>query len=435
MFNYLNIQFPTLDTQLTRAAEFTHTHARYEHEMVDIYFGDWGVSYESLITGTPVSATMSGVGSSRTMNGYIHHVSPDLSPAKNYVKVTVIGSSYTFKQQSQRVWVDATADQIVADIANSHNFSYIATPSERVYDQVSQAGMSDWELLVKLAKQNGYSLKADNTTIVFQPLTQEFTDMRQQAALYAMSGLDTKLTGIYSFKPLIGEAIPFTDAKKTTVAVGGVDRKNSVDHVNTNQTTIQTTRSKSTAPTFDSYHTNVVAPTYEIAKYESDAADERNRYAYRGEVVINGNPTLLPDSPIYLDGLGSTYSGYWTVLSVENYVNKEVYTTTLEVGTDSLGLATKWTDNKDILYPEQSIKRVVTPGIRQINIAPKTQLKKTGPLIKMGSSVPYSNVKNLPKVQSKVSPSYKWVGTSGNLKQPTIVDKKMPGIVLSKRLQ
>ena len=435
MFNYLDIKFPTLDTQLTRAAEFTHNHARYEHEMVDIYFGDWGTPYESIITGTPVSVTMAGVGSTRTMNGYIHHVTPDLSPAKNYVKVTVIGSSYVFKQQSQKVWVDATADQIVADIANSHNFSYIATPTERVYDQVSQAGMSDWELLVKLAKQNGYSLKANNTTIIFQPLTQEFTDMRQQAALYTMSGLDTKLTGIYSFKPLIGESIPFTDAKKTTVAVGGVDRASSVDHVNTNQKTIQTTRSKSTAPTFDSYHTTVVAPTYKIAKYESDAADERNRYAYRGEVVIPGNPTLLPDAPIYLDGLGNTYSGYWTVLSVENYVNKEVYTTTLEVGTDSLGLATKWTDNKDILHPEQSIKRIVTPGIRQVNIAPKTQLKRTGPMIKMGASVPYSNVKNLPKIQSKVSPSYKWVGTSGNLKQPTIVDKKMPGIVLSKRLQ
>jgi phage protein D len=435
MFNYLDIKFPTLDNPLTRAAEFTHTHARYEHEMVDIYFGDWGTSYESITTGTPVSVTMAGVGSTRTMNGYVHHVTPDLSPDKNYVKITVIGSSYAFKQQSQKVWVDATADQVISELANSHGFSYISTPSERVYDQISQAGMSDWELMVKLAKQNGYSLKADNTTIVFQPLTQEFTDMRQQAALYSMSGLDTKLTGIYSFKPVIGEAIPFSDAKKTTVAVGGVDRKSSVDHVNTNQTAIKTTRSKSTAPTFDSYHTGVVAPTYKIAKYESTAADERNRYAYRGEVVIPGNPTLLPDAPIYLDGIGNTYSGYWTVLSVQNYVNKEVYTTTLEVGTDSLGLAAKWTDNKDVLYPEQSIKRVVTPGIRQVNIAPKTQLKRTGPSIKKGASIPHSVVKNVSKVQSKVAPSYKWVGTSGNLKQATIPDKKMPGIVLSKRLK
>jgi phage protein D len=435
MSNYLDIQFPTLDTQLTRAAEFTHKHARYEHEMVDIYFGDWGMPYESIVTGTPVIVTMKGAGSTRTMNGYIHHVSPDISPDKNYVQVTVIGSSYVFKQQSQKVWFEATADQVVSDIASSKGFSYIATPSERVYDQISQAGMSDWQLMVKLAKQNGYSLKADNTTVVFQPLTQEFTDMRQQAALYLMSGLETKLTGIYSFKPLIGEAIPFTDAKKATVAVSGVDRETSVDHVNTNQKTIRTTRAKATAPTFDSYHTDVVAPTAKIAKYESNAADERNRYAYRGEVVIPGNPTLLPDAPIYLDGLGTTYSGYWTVLSVENYVNKEIYTTTIEVGADSLGLSAKWTDNKDILHPEQTVKRVVKPGIRQLNASPKTHLKKTGPAIKKGSSVPHSSVKNLPKVQSKILPSYKWVGTSGNLKQATVVDKKMPSVVLNKRLK
>lgn len=435
MFSYLDIQFPTLEIPLSRAAEFTHTHARYEHEMADIYFGDWNVPYDTIVTGTPVNITMVGIGSTRTMNGYIHHISPDISPSKNYVKITVIGASYLLKQQSQKVWANATADQVIADIATKNNFSYIAIPTERVYDQISQAGMSDWELMVKLAKQNGYSLKADNTSIIFQPLTQEFTDFREKAALYSMSGLDNKSTGIYSFKPLIGDSIPYMDAKKATVAISGVDRNTAVDHANTNQTPIKSTRVKSAPPAFDTYHTDVVAPNFQIAKYESTAADERNRYAYRGSVVIIGNPTLLPDSTVYLDGIGNTYTGFWTVLSTENYVNQEIYTTTLEVGTDSLGLAAKWTDNKDVLVPEQTIKRVITPGIRQKNIVPKTSLKRTGNVIKKGASSQHSSVKNLPKTQVKSAPSYKWVGTSGNLKKPLTVDKKMPAVVMSKLLQ
>ena len=434
MFNYLDIQFPTLDVPLFRAAEFTHTHARYEHEVTDILFDDWAVPYESISAGTPVTTILSGLGASRTINGYIHHIEPDLSPSKNHVKVTVIGASYTLKQQSQKVWVNATADQVIADIATDNGFSYIAIPHSRVYDQISQAGMTDWQLMVKLAKQSGYSLKADNTTLIFQPLTQDFTDVRQNASYYVMGGLEGKSTGIYSFKPLIGDSIPYMDAKKATVAISGVDRATAVDHANTNQSFIPNTRAISVSPIFDSYHTDVVAPSFEIAKYESDAADERNRYAYRGTVVIPGNPTVLPDAPIFLDGLNATYSGYWTVLSAEHFVKEEVYTTTLEVGTDALGLSVKWTDNKDIAAPEQTIKRVITPGVRQTNLVPKTVLNKTTSTLRKGASTPVSSVKNVPKTKITTAPSYKWTGVSGNLNKSTVPDVKMPAIVLNKKL-
>ncbi|MEI8129540.1 MAG: hypothetical protein WCG95_08000, partial [bacterium] len=418
MFNYLDIQFPTLDVPLSRAAEFTYTHARYEHEIVVIYISDWSVPYDFITAGTPVDITLSGVTSVRNIHGYIHHIKPDLAPDKNYVEITVIGASYLLKQQSQKVWVNATADQVVNDIAISNNFDCKALPTKRVYDQISQAGMSDWELMVVLAKQNGCSLKADNTTIIFQPLTQDFTDLRAQATYYKMEGLNEKSTGIYSFTPLIGDAIPYQDAKKSSVAIGGVNRESAVDHVNTNQKSITTTRGKSRPAIFDTYQTNVVAPTFDIAKYESNAADERNRYAYRGTITIMGNPSILPDAPIYLDGIGTSYSGFWTVLSTEHYVKQEVYTTTLEVGTDSLGIAGKWTDNKNITAPSQSVKRVVTPGLRQKNLAPKTKLKKIGSNVKKGAVSPVSKTKNVSKIQTLKAPSYQWVGTSGNTNAP-----------------
>ena len=434
MFNYLDIQFPTLDAPISKAAEFNHTHARYEHELITIYFSEWAVPYDSMVSGTPITVGLSNLGSSKKINGYIHHIEPNIAPEKNYVEITIIGASYAFKQESQQVWVNVTASDVVSDIAIKNGFSYDCIPSERVYDQISQAGMSDWELMVSLAKQNGYSLKCDNTLLIFQPLTQAFTDFRAQAAYYKMNGLDQKNTGIYSFKPLIGESIPFEGAKKASVAVGGVDRNVATEHQNTNQTPITKTRRSSKPVVFDTYQTNTVAPTFEIAKYESNAADERNRYAYRGVATIQGSPNLLPDAPIFLDGIGSTYSGFWTILSVEHYVEKEVFTTTIEIGTDSLGLSAKWTDNKDVLAPEQTIKRVVTSGVRQKNIVPKTVLKKTGPTYRKNSSSHFSAVKNVAKIQTVGSPSHSWVGTSGNVRKKPFNDVKMPPAVLNKKL-
>jgi phage protein D len=433
MFSHIDIKFPTLSVPLTRAYSLTSSHARYEHEMHTVRFIDWSVSYDSISGGTPVTLTINGIGNTRTINGYVHHIKPDLSSDKNYVDVHIIGASYVFKQQSQKVWINATADQVVADLAQQNNFSYVAIPAPRVYDQISQSGMTDWELMVKLAKQNGYSLKADNTSIIFQPLTQDFTDVRQEAPYYAMRGLETRATGIYAFTPLIGESIPYEDAQKATAAINGTDRANAVTHSHVNQAPSTKTRKKTSDPVFDAYHTKTVAPTYEIAKYEADAADERNRYAYRGEVTVQGNPTILPDSPIYLDGIGKDYSGYWIVLGVSHDIkgNKE-YSTTLLVGSDSLGVSSQWTDNKNVSSPSQTIKRVITPGVRQKTVIPKTKLQTIGKSPKESFKSSVSKAVNGPKTANKAAPSHKWVGSGGNLKAPNVVEKKMPPVVLEK---
>jgi phage protein D len=427
MFSHLDVKFPTLSVPLTRGYSLNSHHARYEHETHTVRFIDWNVDHAQISDGTPVEITLKGYGSERVIHGYVHHVVPDLSPNRNYVDVTIIGASRVFKQQSQKVWKNATADQVIAEIAKSQGFSFVAFPHPRFYEQISQAGMSDWELMVKLAKQNGYSLKCNNTTLYFQPLTQEFTDSREEAAYFAMHGLDQKATGIYSFTPIVGESVPYADTRKATVNISGVDKVSKNSHSYVNQTTPQATRKSYVKPIFDSYHTHVVAPSYEIAKHEATAADERNRYPYRGEVVIQGNPTILPDSPVYLDGIGSTYSGYWTALSVEHHIigNKE-FVTKIMVGTDSLGLSTTWTDNKNVSHPSQSVKRVITPGVRQKNIVPKTSLTKVGSSYKESLKTPFSMAKNISVLKTPASPSYKWEGTGVNLRAPAVQEKSIP---------
>ena len=421
MFKTFTTEFPTLSYPPKLGYSLSSKHALYEHEIIKIRFTDWATQYNSVSDGTPVIITLTGEGGFRKFNGYVHHATPDISPDKNYLDVTFIGASKVFKQQSQRVWLSATADQIIADLALSHEFSYIATPHPRVYDQVSQSNMTDWQLMVKLAKQCGYMLKADNTTLIFQPLMQDFTDYRTQASYYSLKGLDSKHTGIYQFSPMIGEAIPYEDSLKSTTTVAGVNRESASIHSHTNQDQIKKTRISYVDPIYDNYSVDIVAPSYAIAQYEAAASDERSRYAYRGFVEVVGSPNVLPGNPVFLDGLGKTYTGYWTVLSVENNIfGNTSFSTTFMVGTDSLGTSSQWVDNKNVSSPSSGIQRVITPGVRQKNVIPKTNLIQSGLSVKDSVKSPYPQKKTTSKVSITSVPNYKWKGLGGNLKTPVI---------------
>jgi hypothetical protein len=99
------------------------------------------------------------------------------------------------------------------------------------------------------------------------------------------------------------------------------------------------------------------------------------RYPYRASVEVLGNASLRPELPIYLEGLGSDYSGYWTILETEHNVSNLVYTTKLVVGLDSLGKANVWSDGTSLDVKPSPDKRTITPGKPQTNIKQRTILK------------------------------------------------------------
>ena len=86
--------------------------------------------------------------------------------------------------------------------------------------------------------------------------------------------------------------------------------------------------------------------------------------------------------PIYLNGLGPNYSGFWTVLSTEHKIKEEtvknyVYTTVVTLGTDGLGQANRWEDGQDIQNPVGE-NRVIIPNKKNTKVKAKTKLVRTG---------------------------------------------------------
>jgi phage protein D len=383
MFKFILVDFKDVPNKPKFVYSATFYQNRYRHELVEITFRDWAIDYDNVSPGSPVEILLSGVGSSKKFYGYVHHIEPNQTPGTNFTTVTLIGASYVMKAKHQKVYRNTTADQVVKKIAKKHKFVCYVEPHGRVYPQISQSGHSDWEFINRLAKQCGYSVRVENTELYFQPILHDYTEYRETAPIFVMRGAQSVYgSSMYSFKPTIGETIEYEDALKSANAVLGVDLNTSSLVKHTPQKKVKKTKSKSKQDFFDSFDPLAVALNPEVAKFESEATDARNSFPYRATVEVLGNAELKPNYPVYLEGLGKTYSGYWTILSATHKVIEEKrnvykYTTVLEVGTDSLGSTKKWTDGKTINSPSAVGKRIIKPGVRQTKKKSKTVLKKT----------------------------------------------------------
>jgi phage protein D len=274
------------------------------------------------------------------------------------------------KQEKQRVFSNVTATDVVKLIAKEYGFKADADAHPRVYPQISQPGISDFQLLARLAQQCGYTMFIDNTTIKFKNVTTDYNKHRDNAEKFTVrEANDPAGSTLYSFNLTLGESVRYADAYKSSVQVNGVDPLSKVISSITNQTRNTTLRKKANTEIFDNYATDTVAPTSDAAYYEALSADERNRFPYRANVQVIGAPSITPGMPIYLDGLHSLYDGYWVVLSCEHHIDQTTnnnilkYTCFVEIGIDSLRGANKL-NNVSIDKPATIKKRAIVPGVR-----------------------------------------------------------------------
>lgn len=442
MFNYVTVDFPETTIQPQVIYSATITQKRYSHEIACLYFKDWGTQYDVVKAGLPVHMTIYGNNEKREFYGYVHHVNLNRTPGKNFTELTVIGSSFPMKQQSQTVYKNTTADQVIKEIASKHNFVCYAVAHPRVYPQVSQAGHTDWEIMVRLAKQCGYTLRATNTELYFQPIMEDYTKYRAEAPRFIMRpASDPNGSTIYSFKPMIGESIPYEDATKGAVAVSGVDTINALPISITQQIRNAKTRLKKQVEFFDRFDTDTVASDALVASYEAEAAENRNYFPYRGSVEVLGNPNLRPDMPIYLDGIGEPYTGYWVILEVEHVIveeelNRQRFTTKLVVGADSLGKADRWVDSQVIVAPEVLPKRTVIPNVLQTRVVPGTILNKKTRYENATRGTSFGNPQNRakPNINAFTSEPSMWQTSTTSL-DPIIIESSVPDFITDRLSQ
>jgi hypothetical protein len=414
MSNYIKVSFPNSTKQLKRVYEFTYHQHNYHHDYATIQFRDWGVDPTLTRPGTLIQLNLSG----KEFSGYVHDVKNFQDNSTHITEIGFIGASYVMRQASQATYHNVTADQVVAQIAKKYNFAYKTTPHPRVYTQLSQAGMTDWEFMVKLAKQSGYFLRAENTALYFQPLLNDFKELIYEAEHYTKVDAGFKpVKPLYSFRPIVGETLSTQGADKAAISIAGINPRTGQYFKYTKQNRSETTRQISHPELFDKHATHVVANDYNTAVSEAYSADEKSVFPYSAEVEVLGSVNLRPGMPVYLDGVGTEYSGYWTILSIQHHVAEESlniqrYTSIMTVGSDSLGVVNSLDyPNKPSIRPMRHIK----PNVRNTRVKPKTVLKNPVISIKPVKKTQLVNRTNRPMPADKTLSTAGWSSTSGNL--------------------
>ena len=437
MFKYVTVDFPETTLPPQTVYSLTLKQARYSHEIVTVRFKDWGADFDVVSPGSPVHIRLASTTDTREFYGYVHDIKVDRTPGKFFNEVTFISASFAMKQQRQTYYTDVTADIVVKNIADSYKFASYIVPHPRVYPQIAQAGHSDWEMMVRLAKQCGYTLRTQNTELYFQPVLDDYTNYRASAPKFTMRDANhPDGSNLYSFNPQISESMPYEDAQKAAVAVSGVDTASGVAMSVAQQLRNKKIRSKQQLEFFDKFDTHTVAPTTQDAQYEAEAAENRNYFPYRASAEVLGTPNLRPDMPVFIDGVGNPYAGYWIVLEAEHMVvekqrNVYVYTTKLKLGSDSLGNAETWTDTFNIQAPEDLPRRTIVPGLKQTNIKPETKLDSKFQVITPSNKGSFGTIENRAKYSDvnvrSIEPST-WRTTTPVLNQVYETGKTNPAI-------
>ena len=414
MFSQLTVRFPNALSQPLRVHRLSYRQANYEHDYARVLFRDWDLDISRIRPGSPMVITLD----SKEFVGYVHDVKVTSDNNSNFTEVGFIGASYVMRQSSQKTFYNQTGSAIAESLAKKYNFAYKVQPHPRVYKQVSQAGLTDWQLLVKIAKECGYFVRMDSTTLVFQSVTSDFEEYITETPVFSKVDAGFKpLNPIYSFSPVVGETLGHEGADRSATAVAGVDPETGKFFKYTKPRRSAPTRQISQPELFDRFSTTSVAPGYEIAKFSANSIDDRSRFPYIAEAEVLGTSRLVVGRAVYLENVGAKYSGYWTVLElthevVEDSLNMYKYTTVISVGSDSLG------PSAQARFPQVPNKRGVrniSPAIKGTRVAPRNVIKSPSINVK-----PLKTVKLVDRLNRAADGGVQvsqatWGSTSGNL--------------------
>jgi hypothetical protein len=216
---------PNLDLVLLTASL---TQKANTHDVLVLNFqGKINDPANSLVSDDPVIFTWDGGGAIKTFVGFISYVSPT-TLADNATQVVCLSPSYLLKNGAQKIYKNVTADAVVTKLAKKNGLNPITDRHPKIFPSVVQAGQSDWQVARSMAKQTGFILVNDGTTLYFVSKNRLATASRGSAPYFYASTQDersrvaSKLGTIYTFDPIISDGSPDMPGATVDRAVSGI---------------------------------------------------------------------------------------------------------------------------------------------------------------------------------------------------------------------
>jgi hypothetical protein len=221
------------DMDLILIAADLHQDPEEHDRLVLHYKGKPANRRQALVSGDPIIFTYRSGKLKSTWHGYIHHVRQDNSWQGGNTDIVCVGASWVLKNTDQKIYKNITSDQVISRIAKKHSMEAVTQRDPRVRDQISQSGQSDWQLCRSLAKQTGFALLTENTTITFVSKDKIYQSKKMSAPYFnyvddEVGGVvprELRMTGtILIFEPEISDQAPEAGLRVDRV-VSGVNTK------------------------------------------------------------------------------------------------------------------------------------------------------------------------------------------------------------------
>lgn len=218
---------PDMDLFLIGAELYQDTE---QHDRLVLHYkGQLSKNRAALVSDDPVKFEFSYGQLKSTWYGYIRHIEQPNSFQSGNTEIVCLGVSSQLKNTEQKIYKNVTADQVVSKIATKYKLQAVTQRHPRIRPSIIQAGQSDWQLLKRLAKQSGFALRSENTSLVFVSQEKVFKNKKTSAPyFFYFEGSDTgvavaavkKLGTLLEFEPIISDTSPDAGVRVDRVITG-----------------------------------------------------------------------------------------------------------------------------------------------------------------------------------------------------------------------
>ena len=285
--------------------------------------------------GKPVQLTIStGPRLSQRFNGYVEDVRPVSLTAGGLMnkspfqaaRIVCMGASYNLRGSTSRTWVGYKLSTIAKELAQKHRLSLDVPSDDYVNETLAQTNESDWQFLVRYAKQLGYRVNVHGTHMhVYDPQSA----LSRQTFYHELTSLITSGRGI---DPQPGQVMEFSgtfsrrnidgEYKESEIAV--LSKDNVV--YNLKSTTLTTGNGTNRFPNRVGDFVDNLAEANRRLR-----AEDRADYDYYADVTTIGIAGCVPGSVLKLNRYDASFDGYWYVQSVKHVAHTNAFTTELRL--------------------------------------------------------------------------------------------------------
>lgn len=209
-----------------------------QHDRLVLHFKGKPFKDETIIRSEdPVKFTYTTDRVSQVFVGYVYDIDPKDDLDSNNTDIICISASHVLKNTDQKIYKNVTADQVVQKIATKWGMKAVTQRHPRVRKTIVQAGQTDWQLLRRLAKQTGFALRSEGTTIYFVSKNKIYSKSKSSAVYFRyvdsnIGGTAVKYNRSYGtlleFVAQISDSAPEMGAKVDRVITGYNERTGTV---------------------------------------------------------------------------------------------------------------------------------------------------------------------------------------------------------------